>query len=54
MFLTIFAGSLFLGFGKRLGEKSKGTRAVLEKYPTKFLEDSLNMSLVMALVFYSL
>lgn len=54
MFLTIFAGSLFLGFGKRLGEKSKGTRSVLEKYPVKFLEDSLNMSLVLALVFYSL
>lgn len=55
--LTVFAGSLYLGFGKRLNElKHYGTisRKGLEFYTVDFLERSVQLFMGLCLVFYSL
>ena len=57
MYLVVLSISLFLGFGKRLGEiRSNGTaaRKSLEKYNEQFLESCLDVFGTTALVFYSL
>lgn len=57
MYLVVLSISLFLGFGKRLGERrSTGTaaRQSLEKYNDRFLEGCLNVFGATAIVFYSL
>ena len=57
MYLVVLSISLFLGFGKRLGERrNTGTAArhSLEKYNDGFLEGCLNVFGATALVFYSL
>lgn len=57
LYLTIIAGSFYLGFGKRRGEltnEGDGKRKVLEHYTYGFLDKSMNMCMTLALVFYSL
>lgn len=57
MYLVVLSISLFLGFGKRLGEirgNGAAARKSLEKYNERFLESCLDVFGTTALVFYSL
>ena len=57
LLLTAFSLSLFLGFGKRYGEKNKTNsngREVLEGYDINSLKTFMIISLSLTLVFYSL
>ncbi len=58
LLLTTFAISLFLGFGKRYGEKkrmkSKTSRQVLMDYSLESLKCFMQVSLTLTIVFYSL
>lgn len=57
LFLTVFAMSLFMGFGKRRGEMmmvaSEAHRNVLRDYDISFLNGILFATSTMAVVFYS-
>ncbi|MDO4701671.1 MAG: UbiA prenyltransferase family protein [Erysipelotrichaceae bacterium] len=58
LLLTAFAVSLFLGFGKRYGEKAKiqdgNTRKVLSQYDSESLKIFIVISMTLTIVFYSL
>lgn len=57
MYLVVLSISLFLGFGKRLGEmrgNGAAARKSLEKYNERFLESCLDVFGTTTLVFYSL
>lgn len=59
LLLTTFAISLFLGFGKRYGEKRKvknegSTRSVLNAYTEESLKYFMVISMSLTIVFYSL
>lgn len=58
LLLTTLSLSLFLGFGKRIGEyrknKDKNTRVSLNFYTEKSLQMFLNVTLTTSIVFYSL
>ena len=58
LYLTVVAGSFFLGLGKRRnelkGQPCGETRKVLRQYNTDFLSRSMYMCLTLAITFYSL
>ena len=57
LYLTIMAGSFYLGFGKRRNEIIKQgdkSRDVLKKYNKEFLDKFMYVCLILAIVFYSL
>lgn len=58
LLLTTFAVSLFMGFGKRYGEKQKNTegttRKVLESYSVETLRYFMIITMTLTIVFYSL
>lgn len=58
LLLTTLSLSLFLGFGKRIGEfqknKDKNTRASLNDYTEKSLQTFLVVTLTTSIVFYSM
>ncbi len=62
LYLTVVSMSFFMGLGKRRneltaqqsGEMQGETRAVLSKYTASFLDKSMYMCMLLAVVFYSL
>ena len=57
LYLVIFCGALFMGFGKRKNELKicgNNTRKVLERYSLNFLDKSMQTSITLSIVFYSL
>lgn len=56
LFLTILNGSLYMGLGKRGKEyaKNKDVRGVLKDYEETFINDFMNITLALVIVFYSL
>jgi len=57
LYLTVIAGSFYLGLGKRRNEiKKQGTdsRAVLKYYTHNFLDKNMYVCLALSIVFYSL
>lgn len=58
LLMTTLALSLFLGFGKRYGEKRKtsdnSSRDVLNSYKVETLKTYITISMVLTIVFYSL
>ncbi len=58
LYLTILAGSFYMGLGKRRNEinvqGTLHTRKVLEKYNTRFLDRNMYMFLSLTIGFYSL
>lgn len=57
LYLTVMAGSFYLGFGKRRNEIIKQgdkSRDVLKKYNKEFLDKFMYVCLILAVVFYSL
>lgn len=57
LFLTIFAFSFFMSFGKRrneISENGQSTRKVNKAYSLEFLDKNMYVCLAMTLVFYSL
>ena len=56
LFLTVLTASLYLGLGKRRKEfnNSEEVRPVLKYYDKRFIENFMNISLTLVIVFYSL
>ena len=56
LFLTVLTASLYLGLGKRRKEfnNSDEVRPVLRYYDKRFIENFMNISLTLVIVFYSL
>lgn len=57
LYLTVMAGSFYLGFGKRRNEIIKQgdkSRDVLKKYNKEFLDKFMYVCLILSVVFYSL
>lgn len=56
LFLTVLTASLYLGLGKRRKEfnNSEEVRPVLKYYDKRFIENFMNISLTLVVVFYSL
>ena len=57
LYLTVMAGSFYLGFGKRRNEVIKQgdqSREVLKKYNKDFLDKFMYVCLILAITFYSL
>lgn len=56
LFLTVLTASLYLGLGKRRKEfnNSEEVRPVLRYYDKRFIENFMNISLTLVIVFYSL
>lgn len=57
LYLTVMAGSFYMGFGKRRNEIIKQgdkSREVLRKYNKEFLDKFMYVCLILAVVFYSL
>lgn len=57
LYLTIIAGSLYLGLGKRRNELqrlSHTSRKVLKHYNINFLDKNMTMAMTLATVFYAL
>ena len=56
LFLTILSASLYLGLGKRRKEfkNSEAVRPVLKYYDKRFIENFMNITLTLVIVFYSL
>lgn len=58
LYLTVLMISLYMGTGKRRGEKAKEngdeTRKVLRFYSVMYLEKVMQMSMILAVTFYSL
>lgn len=58
LYLTIFMISLYMGAGKRknekIGENGEETRAVLQFYSVNYIEKIMQMSMILAVTFYSL
>jgi len=56
LFLTILSASLYMGLGKRGKEyiKNKDVREVLKNYDESFINDFMNITLSLVIVFYSL
>lgn len=56
LYLTVMAGSFYLGFGKRRNEmiKSNHTRNVLSSYNKDFLDKNMYVCLTLTIVFYSM
>ena len=55
LFLTILSASLYMGFGKRRKEfsNSEEVRPVLKYYNKRFIENFMNITLTLVIVFYS-
>ena len=55
LFLTVLSASLYLGFGKRRKEfnASEEVRPVLKYYNKRFIENFMNITLTLVIVFYS-
>ncbi len=56
LYLVVFSGSLFMGFGKRRNELLQcqdTTRAVLSKYNKEYLGRCLSACMTLSIVFYS-
>jgi len=57
LYLTVMAGSFFMGFGKRRNEAIKQgskSRKVLKYYTKEYLDKFMYICLILAIVFYSL
>ncbi len=57
LYLTVMAGSFYMGFGKRRNEVIKQgsvSRDVLKKYNKEFLDKFIYVCLILCIVFYSL
>lgn len=57
LYLVIFTGALFMGFGKRRNELlqcGNETRAVLAMYSGDFLDKSMNSCMTLSIAFYTL
>lgn len=57
LYLTVLAGSFYLGLGKRRGEMDavgEGSRAVLRGYTRAFLDKNMYVFLGLAIAFYAL
>ena len=57
LYLTVMAGSFYMGFGKRRNETVKNgdkSRSVLGKYSKEFLDRFMYVCLTLVIVFYSL
>ena len=57
LFLTVFCTAMFLGFGKRKKEieiHSSSKRKVLKEYNVDYLNNIMNVSVTLSIVFYSL
>lgn len=57
LYLTVMAGSFFMGFGKRRNESIKQgskSRKVLKYYTKEYLDKFMYICLILAIVFYSL
>ena len=57
MYLTVMAGSFYMGLGKRRNEVIKQgdkSRKVLEKYNKEFIDKFMYVCLVLSIVFFSL
>jgi len=57
LYLTVMAGSFYLGFGKRRNEFIKqgdNSREVLKKYNKDFLDKFMYVCLILSITFYSL
>ena len=56
LFLTVLSASLYMGFGKRRKEFSNpdDVRPVLKYYNKRFIENFMNITLTLVIVFYSL
>lgn len=55
LFLTVLSASLYMGFGKRRKEfnSSEEVRPVLKYYNKRFIENFMNITLTLVIVFYS-
>ena len=55
LFLTVLSASLYLGFGKRRKElnRTEDVRPVLKYYNKRFIENFMNITLTLVIVFYS-
>lgn len=55
LFLTVLSASLYMGFGKRRKEfsNSEEVRPVLKYYNKRFIENFMNITLTLVIVFYS-
>ena len=55
LFLTVLSASLYMGFGKRRKEfgNTEEVRPVLKYYNKRFVENFMNISLTLVVVFYS-
>lgn len=57
LYLTVIAGSFYMGFGKRRNEVVKQgdtSREVLKRYPKEFLDKFMYVCVTLTIVFYSL
>ena len=57
LYLTVIAGSFYLGFGKRRNEvikQGENSREVLKRYPKEFLDKFMYVCVTLTIVFYSL
>ena len=58
LYLTILMGSLYMGIGKRkkerMHENSDSARAVLKFYSVVYLDKIMQISIILAIMFYSL
>lgn len=57
LYLTVIAGSFYMGFGKRRNEIIKQgdtSRAVLKRYNKEFLDKNMYVCLTLSIVFYAL
>jgi len=57
LYLTVMAGSFYLGFGKRRNEfikQGNDSREVLKKYNQDFLDKFMYVCLILSITFYSL